>query len=121
VNLEALNRRLIVPIVSGLDLFLDGTRGRRVLLELADLEIFAGGNLDGHPGAVAGDLVRKLEGHGRLEADPTRHALGALLSYVITLRDLPPDSAKCLASIVVKYSLVSDSAYVAGLRSRFGI
>jgi V8-like Glu-specific endopeptidase len=73
------------------------------------------------PRTVAGNLVGKLEGHGYLVEQPTYHALGKLLGYLLSLGDLSGDDARLLAELVVKYDLVLDPAYIGGLRSQYSI
>ncbi len=46
---------------------------------------------------------------------------GALLSYVLTLSDVPPDQNKVLAQLVVRYALVGDPRYIGELREKYQI
>ena len=71
---------------------------------------------------LAGVLIGKLEPYGMLPVDPSQpayHALGALLDYVRGLNDTPPDEARFLAELLVKYQLVADSAYLDNLRDQY--
>jgi V8-like Glu-specific endopeptidase len=115
-------RLSVVNILAGLYDFTEGTRARRVLIEQAGLRRFLPAiDLSGNSHVVAADLEGKLELFGVLEERPTHHALGALLSYVLTLSDLPPEQAKVLARIVVRYALVGDPRYVGELRQKYQI
>lgn len=100
----------------------DGPRARRVLLEQAGLAQFVSGlNLSGPARTIAGDIMGMLEQFGPLSERQPTHALGMLLSYVLTLPELPRESAKVLAEMIVKYSLVPDPAYISKLRSDYAI
>jgi V8-like Glu-specific endopeptidase len=115
-------RQSVVNILADLYDFTEGPRARRVLIEQAGLRRFLGGlDLAGSPRVVAANLVGNLEKYGPLPERPTHHALGALLAYVLTLSDLPPDQAKVLAGLVVRYALVGDPRYVGELRQKFQI
>jgi V8-like Glu-specific endopeptidase len=115
-------RLSVVNILAGLYDFTEGTRARRVLLEQAGLRRFLSTiDLSGTSHVVAADLEGKLEKFGVLEERPTHHALGALLSYVLTLSDLPPDQAKVLARTVVRHTLVGDPRYIGELRQKYQI
>lgn len=116
-------RLKLVNVVAELYDFTDGgPRGRRVLIQQANLGRFVKQmNLSDAPATVAGDLVGKAERFGVLREEPTKHALGALLSYLLTLGDLPQDEAAFVAGLVVRYSLVSDPRYVERLRGQYRI
>ena len=97
-------------------------RDRRVLIEQAGLHKFLPGiDLSGIPRTVAGNLVGKLEGHGYLVEQPSYHALGKLLSYLLSLGDLAGDDARLAAELIVRYELVLDSTYVGELRTQYAI
>jgi V8-like Glu-specific endopeptidase len=115
------DRLALVGVIERLGDLAD-TRSRNVLLQLANLSRFAASlNLEGAPHAVAANLVIKLENYGPLPDQPGTHALGALLSYVLNLSDLPPSDARILAQAIVKYSLINDEQFVNELRAKFGI
>lgn len=116
------DRLAVVGVIERLSDFAD-TRNRTVLLQLANLGRFAAGlNLEGAPRQVAAALILKLEDYGPLSDDQAgTHALGALLSYVLSLSDLPPKDAKVLAQAIVKYSLINDEEFVNDLRAKHGI
>lgn len=98
------------------------TRDRRVLLENADLHKFLPGlDLNGIPRTVAGSIVNKLETHGFLAERPNYHALGALLSYLLTLGELSQDDSKFVAGCISKYELVRDPNYLAELREKYSL
>jgi len=109
---DELNR--LVDLVAALYDFTDaGPRGRRLLLTQANLGRFLGGlDLSGSPRIVAAAILTQIENYGYLPDQPTIHALGALLSYLLTLGDLPADQKTFLASLIVKYSLVTDPIYI---------
>jgi V8-like Glu-specific endopeptidase len=115
-------RRSIVEILADLYDFTEGPRARRVLIEQAGLRRFLDNlDLSGSPRTVAADLTGRLERFGALPERPTHHALGALLSYVLTLSDVPPDQAKVLARLVVRHALVGDPRYIGELREKYQI
>jgi|EndMetStandDraft_3_1072993.scaffolds.fasta_scaffold44622_3 V8-like Glu-specific endopeptidase len=115
-------RRSVVNILADLYDFTEGPRARRVLIEQAGLRRFLRGlDLSGAPGTVAGDLIGRLENFGALPERPTHHALGALLCYVLTLSDVPPDQAKVLAQLIVRHALVGDPRYIGDLREKYQI
>jgi hypothetical protein len=98
------------------------TRERNVLMSMAGLmNLLVGIDLSGPPGTTAGAVILKLEGHGELSTQPGYHALGALLSYLLALGDLPRADAKSVATLIVKYALVKDADYVSGLRTEYGL
>ena len=117
-------RQKLTKLVAELYDFTDGgARGRRVLLQQANLGRFVPqiSNLNDAATTVAADIVGRLENFGALPEEPTKHALGALLSYLLTLGDLPQDRAAYIAGIIVRYSLVSDPLYVGKLREQYGV
>ena len=121
--LEPQERIALTDIIAGLYDFTDGgARGRRVLITQANLSGFLPGiDLTGPPNTVAGDLLSRIEDFGPLPERSTYHTLGALLSYVITRKDLAKDSARKLAELIVRYSLVADPAYISKLREDYQI
>ena len=100
-----------------------GPPARFGLLDRAGLRRFIPGtDLAQSPGVLAGVLIGKLEPYGMLPGDPSQpayHALGALVDYVRGLNDTPPDEARFLAELLVKYQLVADSAYLDNLRDQY--
>jgi Effector-associated domain 8 len=114
-------RQELVRLIASLPTFtIGGPRGRLNLIQLAGLHRFLPGmDLTGPPEEVAGDLESRLEDYGDLKERPGYHALGALLSYVLTLEDLPPEKATFLASLIVHYSLVRDPVYIDSLRAGY--
>jgi hypothetical protein len=108
--------------LAALDDFNRGPDDRRVLLSLAGLDRFIGGlNFAAAANTFAGTLLIKLAGYGSLPENRGTHALGALLSYLLTLGDLPRESAQLFAEAIVKYSLVADETYLAKLRTDYAI
>lgn len=109
----------LIHIIENLYDFIDGgIRARRLLLARADLHQFVSRiDLSGPSDIVAQDIVDRLERKGYLSPEhPHYHALGALLSSLLKRSDLPPDQARFLASLIVRYSLVLDPAYINKLR-----
>lgn len=99
-----------------------GPAARFGLLDRAGLRRFVPGiDLAASPGVLAGVLVGRLEPYGMLPNQPNYHALGALVNYVLTQPDTAQDDAKFLAEILVKYQLIADAEYLAGLSAQYGI
>ncbi len=95
---------------------------RRSLVEAAGLHRFIGGlNFGTNPRTFATQLVSVTEDFGWLPEAPGKHALGALLSYIISLGELSQDAAAVLARLIVKYSLVTDADYLSGLRQQYNV
>lgn len=120
-NIDELNR--LTEVVAGLYDFTDlGPRGRRGIIQRAELGRFLPGiDLTGPPKTVAWDLIDKLDNYGMLTEKPTYDALGALLSYLLTIRELPREDAKIVAELIVKYALVADATYVEKLRAEYDL
>ena len=116
-------REKLTGLISGLyDVTDGGPRGRRVLLKQSGLNRFIPGmDLSGSNQLVAGDLLSRIEDFGHLPEEPTKHALGALLSYVRTLGDVKEPDKAFIAGLIVKYSLVADPLFVDQLRADYGI
>lgn len=120
--LEVEERLDLVDILANLYDFIEGSANRRLMIENAGLHRFIPGmNLSGSSRLVASDLVGRLEQYGPLPERPTYHALGALLSYVARLPEIPPEKARALAQLIVRYSLVADPKYLNGLREQYQI
>jgi V8-like Glu-specific endopeptidase len=66
-------------------------------------------------------LIGRLEPFGMLPERPSYHALGSLVSFVLSQPDTPGDDARFLAGQIVKYSLVADQDYLKELRSRYNL
>jgi len=113
----------LTRVVAGLYDFTDlGPRGRREIMRQAGLLRFLLGiDLTGPPKTVAGDLIGRLLDFGFLPERRTHHALGALLSYLLTLGELPREDARFTAELIVKYTLVADSTYIEKLRADYNI
>ena len=123
--LELEERVKLSQIVAELYDFTDGgVRGRRTLMESAGLRRFVSGiDLSDAPRTVAIDLISRLEVFGILPERENYHALGALLSYLLTLgdQDLPPDKASFAAELIIKHALVADPHYLHELRTQYDI
>jgi V8-like Glu-specific endopeptidase len=121
-NTDELNR--LTEVVAGLYDFTDlGPRGRREIIQRAELGRFLPGiDLTGPPKTVAWDLINRLNNFGDfLPEKPTYDALGALLSYLLTIRELRREDAKFVAELIVKYALVADPTYVEKLRAEYDL
>jgi hypothetical protein len=123
IDLEPTDRIQLVDMIAKLYNSRDyDARGRRVMTETAGLglvlETFS---FHGSPDTVAGDLIGRLEMLGPLPERPTYHALGALLYYLLTLKDLPEQQSKFIAGLIVKYRLVGDYTYINTLCSKYNI
>jgi len=78
-------------------------------------------DLSGSPRTVAADIISRIEDFGFLEEAPTKHSLGALLAYLLTLPDLTADRKKFVANLIIKFALISDPVYVETLRTDYSI
>lgn len=115
-------RRKLIRSISGLYIFTDGgAPERRVFLqESAGLGRFTRSMaLSGAADGVVANLVGRLEEFGELPERPTFHALGALLDAVLEMSDAPSDTKQFLASLIVRYSLVTDPMYIQNLRDQY--
>lgn len=122
--LEQEERRSLIDILAKLYDFTDGgTRSRRVFLqETAGLGRFIPSlDLSGSPRVVASDLVGRIERFGQLPERPTYHSLGALLDAILKLNELRFEDETFVASLIVRYSLIADPAYLESLRERYNI
>jgi hypothetical protein len=122
IHLQIDERNQLVAAIAGLYQFRDGgTRGRSRLLGQAGVSgVLSAVNLEGPANDVAWDVVERLERKGPLDDRPHIHALGALLTQVLTLGDLPQQEARFMAGLLVNYHLV-DPQQVNALRTRFNI
>lgn len=121
--LEDAERQRLTGLVSGLYEFTDGgARARRLLMQQSGLGRFlAGIDLSGPPQIVAADIISRIEDYGYLPEAPTKHSLGASLSYLLTLSDLPQDEKKFIAGLIIRYSLIADPLYLEKLRTDYGV
>jgi len=120
--LDPNERTHLTDVIAGLSAFTDeGVRGRRVLLQQANLGRFTRMDLSGSSDIAAAYILGKLEEFGPLPENPTYHAVGALLSYVMRRPEVSSDDQKFLARLIVRYSLVGDGKYLADLRREYGI
>lgn len=121
-NIPLTNEELkkLTTLVAGLYQFREGgTRGRFRLVEAAGVGAITGDiQMDGPAPDVAWDMVRRVARYGNL-GQTQYHALGALLSHILTLNDLPQDDAADVAQLIVKYGLVNDQSYLANLRRAY--
>ena len=104
----------LIEILAGLGSFADGEPGdRRQMIIDAGLDRFADNiNWNGDSTQVARRVLGMIEDWGYLPENPAYDALGALLSYLVSLPDLRPTESAFLAKLIVRYSLVLDPAYV---------
>lgn len=102
-----------------------GPAARFGLLDRAGLRRFVPGtDLAAAPAVLAGVLIGKLEPYGMLPSEPSQpayHALGALANYIRELSDTPPNDARSLAEMLVKYQLIADAEYLANLSAQYGL
>jgi hypothetical protein len=90
-----------------------------MLLRGAGLEgVVLGIDLSGPALTVAGKLLAHLESYGLLPDRPDHHALGALLSHLLTL-ELGQSEAMFVAGLIVDRRLVEDSRYLDELRRQY--
>ena len=122
-SIEPPDRVAITKGLASLYEFSGSPRDRRVLLAQAGLGRFISTiDLSGAALTVAGDLVSRLEDYGTpLPEQPSKYPLGALLSYVVELSDVPPESKRVYADVIVKYVLVSDADYIEKLRRDYSV
>jgi hypothetical protein len=111
VQLTIEERQQLVRIIARCPEFGQGSgRSRSVFLTLAGLDRFLTTlELAGPSQTVAGDLVSRLENYGILPDRPDYHALGALLSYLASLQDLPREDARFVEDLILRYGLVKDA------------
>jgi V8-like Glu-specific endopeptidase len=116
-------RQSLTQTIAALYDFTDaGARGKRLLIQQANLSRFLPGiDLNGPPLLVAADLMSRIENYGNLPEEPTKHALGALLAYLLTLGDLSEDKKSFIAGLIVKYSLVGDPIYLSKLQKDYAL
>jgi hypothetical protein len=121
--LDITERQQLVNLIAGLYEFTDeGARARRLLLQQSGLGRFVPTiNLTGSPNVVAPDIISHIEDFGSLPEAPSKTALGAMLSYLLTLSDLPTDQKKNIAGLIIKYSLIFDPLYLEKLRTDYGV
>ncbi len=114
-------RRRVTGNVAGLYEFTDeGARARRLLLQQSGLGRFVvGTNLSGSAIIVAADILSKVEDFGVLPEFPTKTALGSLLSYLLTLNELPQAEKKFMAGLILTHSLVTDPLYLQKLQKEY--
>lgn len=117
-------RRQLINIIEHLYDFTDGgPRARRLLLTQAGLlQYVTAVDLSGSANIVASDIVGRLITKGYLIPErPNYHALGALLSYLLTTGELSYEHARFLAYLIVRYSLVLDPTYIDDIRAQYSI
>lgn len=115
-------RNKVVQILTTLDAFTGDARDRRDFVRSAGLGQFVAGIAwAGAAGPVAGNLVDVLNVHGFLQENPNYHALARLLVYSLDYPQLGAGEVTYLATLVVKYGLVKDAAYLEELRRAYSI
>jgi hypothetical protein len=99
-----------------------GPAARLQFLTKAGLSRFAPTiDLAAPPNVLAGVLIDRLEPFGLLPERPTYHALGSLIGAVMADPGTPRDQLVTLATMLVKYELVTDRDYLAELRAAYGL
>ncbi|TMC17526.1 MAG: hypothetical protein E6J34_18525 [Chloroflexi bacterium] len=122
--LTSQDQQELIRIIENLYDFTDGgNRTRRLLLTQAGLRQYVPViDLSGTASIVAQDIVGQLEAKGYLVPErPNYHALGALLSYLLTTVGISYEQSQFLARLIVRYSLVIDTTYINELRSQYNI
>lgn len=116
------DRRALAEVVGhSYDLQL-GPAARLQFLTKAGLSRFAPTiDLAAPPNVLAGVLIDRMEPFGLLPERPTYHALGSLITAVMADPGTPRDDVVFLASMVVKYALVTDQDYLFQLRQTYGL
>jgi hypothetical protein len=98
------DRRQLAGSLAELDEFLQGQKGRRVLLNLAGLGYLLPRLTtlaDNAARTFTGELVAVLEDGETLPGRPECQLLGALLDYVLNLGDTPADTRQPGANVLV--------------------
>ncbi len=114
-------QKLAVVVGNAYDLQL-GPAARLQFLTKAGLSRFAPTiDLAASPNVLAGVLINRLEPFGLLPERPTYHALGSLAAAVMADPGTPRDDMVFLASMLVKYELVTDQDYLAQLRDTYDL
>lgn len=121
--LDINERQNLTQTIAALYEFTDGgARAKRLLIQQANLGRFVPLiDLTGPPQLVAADLLSRIEDYGNLPEEPTKHALGALLAYLLSLGDLPENKKAFIAGLIVKYSLVGDPLFISKLQKDYSL
>ena len=116
------DRQALAVVVGGAyDLQL-GPAARLQFLTKAGLSRFAPTiDLAAPPNVLAGVLIGQLEPFGLLPERPTYHALGSLIAGVMADPGTPRDDMTFMASMLVKYALVTDQDYLNQLRQTYNL
>jgi V8-like Glu-specific endopeptidase len=116
------DRQELANVVAGVYDFQLGPAARLQFLDKAGLKRFAPTiDLAAPPSVLAGVLIGRLEPFGMLPEQPTYHALGSLVSLVLSQPDTPNSDKQFLAGLIVKYGLVADRDYLGQLRSQYNL
>ncbi len=120
--LDTPDRNKVVALLTQLGTMAGGPRDRRSFVQGAGLAMFIPLiQWEGNDAAVAGNLVDSLNSYGFLIDSPNYHALAKLFAYCLDNQLVGLEDAQYLASLIVKYGLVRDPAYVENLRRTYGI
>jgi hypothetical protein len=117
-------RKKIIGIVARLSDFSDGNpRDRRVFIEDAGLEdLLPNLNPNGKPRTVASELIKQAEKVDYLPERPNYHALGALLSHMLTIfGEITRDNAKFIIKLIIKHNLINDLNHINKLCTQYNI
>jgi hypothetical protein len=105
--LERDDRNRLLGLLENVPL-LQNYRGRRQLLERADLEVILPlMDLEGTPFVVAGEIVRTLESYGRVTYE--HEAIGMFISALKDIIGSADDNQVFLDTLLKKYSLMTPS------------
>lgn len=122
LDMDASEIKSLGRILSGMYEFKRGGDGRERLIDEAGLgTILSQVRLDGEPGNVAWDIIKRLRRYGPMPKESHVHALGALLRHVLETPDLPQDEARIIVVLMLKYNLIQDAEYFRPLKDRFNI
>jgi hypothetical protein len=97
---------ILQNIIRDLPDFQDSRR-RKLLVELAGVDqLLSSVNFEGDPKTVAGEVLLTLSKYGWVNEPPQTHALGLLLSYLLTLSDLAENRKEDLKNAIKKHNLL---------------
>jgi V8-like Glu-specific endopeptidase len=116
------DRQKLATVAANVYDFQLGPAARLQFLNNAGLKRFAPTiDLAAPPNILAGVLIGRLEPFGMLPERPSYHALGALISQVLSDPGLPSDDGRLLAGLLVKYVLIADQNKLSELRAQYNL
>ncbi len=116
-------RKQLTKVLARLALILTGGAEGRVTFLMNGLQGFIELlPVNATANVFASRLVVLAEGADELLSDPAGyHPLGAVINAVLQLEDAPRNDRLFLGSLILKYALVGDPAYVVALQKELGI